>query len=88
MATKLHACFDIGLLKDLEPKGKCWEGDSVTGLLLHWLQLREGSVINQLQQMTIQSYLSGGGGGGGGGERERVESLAWETLDAFPATPG
>ena len=48
----------------MEPKGECWEGDSVTGLLLHWLQLREGGVVNQLQQMAIQGHLS---------ETERVE---------------
>ena len=59
VVTQLHACFDIGLLEDLEPKGGCWEGDSVTGLLLHWLQLREGGVVNQLQQMAIQDHLSG-----------------------------
>ena len=56
---QLHACFAVGLLEDLEPKGECWEGDSVTGLLLHRLQLREGGVVNQLQQMTIQGHLSG-----------------------------
>ena len=55
----LHACLGVGLLEDLEPKGKCWEGDGVTGLLLHWLQLREGGVVNQLQQMAIQGHLSG-----------------------------
>ena len=55
----LHACFGIGLLEDLEPKGEGREGDSVTGLLLYCLQLREGGIVNQLQQMAIQSHLSG-----------------------------
>ena len=58
VVTQLHACFDVGLLEDLEPKGEGWEGDGVTGLLLHRLQFREGGVVNQLQQMAIQSHLS------------------------------
>ena len=58
VVTRLHACFDVGPLEDLEPKGEGWEGDGVTGLLLHRLQFREGGVVNQLQQMAIQSHLS------------------------------
>ena len=63
VATQLHASFDTGLLEDLEPKGEWWEGDGVAGL-----QLREGGVVNQLQQ----GHLS---------ERESVwESPVWERL--------
>ena len=70
MASYMHALLLASLKTWLEPKGECWEGDSATGLLLHRLQLREGGVVNQLQQMTIQSHLSG---------KERERRLALQT---------
>ena len=79
VVTQLHACFDVGLLEDLEPKREGWEGDGVTGLLLHWLQFREGGVVNQLQQMAILVTCLR--------QRERERGGregAWETLNAFP----
>ena len=63
----LHACFGIGLLEDLEPKGEGGKEEGVACHLLLGFQIREGGVVHQLQQTTIQRHLTGGGGGGGGG---------------------
>ena len=60
MATQLHACFDVGVLEDLEPKGECWQGDSPNGLQLPLVPVQVGwHWVNQLQQMTRVACLHG-----------------------------
>ena len=51
----------MDLFEDLEPKGEGREEEGVACHLFLWLQLREGGVVHQLQQMTIQCHLSGRG---------------------------
>jgi len=46
----------------LEPKGEGREEEGVACHLVLWLEFREGGAIHQLEQMTIQGYLSGSGG--------------------------